>query len=68
MKPGEFFTLKEDIVLNQSSKSINLKVSNTKQFTSTTIVGGQTSNSDLVQNPVKNYEGFDFRVQLDYVL
>ena len=29
MKPGEFFTLKEDIVLNQSSKSINLKVSNT---------------------------------------
>ncbi|MDC0227589.1 urease subunit beta [Alphaproteobacteria bacterium] len=29
MKPGEFFTLKEDIVLNQSSKTMNLKVSNT---------------------------------------
>jgi len=51
-----------------NSLTLNLKVSNTKQFTSTTIVGGQTSNSDLVQNPVKNYEGFDFRVQLDYVL
>ena len=48
--------------------TLNLKASNTKQFTSTTIVGGQTSNSDLIQNPTSNYEGFDFRVQLDYVL
>ena len=51
-----------------NSLTLNLKVSNTKQFTSTTIVEGQTSNSDLIQNPIKNYEGFDFKVQLDYVL
>ena len=48
--------------------TLNFKVSNTKKFSSTTIVGGQDSNSNLVQNPVTNYEGFDFRVQIDYVL
>ena len=51
-----------------NSLTLNFKVSNTKQFTSTTIVEGENSNSDLVQNPISNYEGFDFRVQLDYVL
>ena len=48
--------------------TINLKASNTKQFTSTTITDAQNSNYQTIQNPISNNEGFDFRVQIDYVL
>ena len=48
--------------------TLNFKVSNTKQFTSTTINQAQSSDYQWIHNPVTNNEGFDFRVQLDYVL
>ena len=48
--------------------TLNFKVSNTKQFTSTTINQAQSSDYHWIHNPVTNNEGFDFRVQLDYVL
>ena len=48
--------------------TLNLKASNTKQFTSTTINQAQSTNYQWIHNPVTNNEGFDFRIQLDYVL
>ncbi|MAV65250.1 MAG: hypothetical protein CMG00_08685 [Candidatus Marinimicrobia bacterium] len=48
--------------------TVNLKVSNTKQFTSTTIDQGQMSNYSWVQNPIINNEHIDYRIQIDYVL
>ena len=65
---GAFHSWVSCRMMVSNSLTLNFKVSNTKQFTSTTIVEGENSNSDLVQNPISNYEGFDFRVQLDYVL
>ena len=48
--------------------TINLKVSNTKQFTSTTVEQAQTSSYYWMNNPVTNDEHTDYRIQIDYVL
>ena len=55
-------------MIASNNLTMNFKVSNTKQFTSTTIKEAQSSNDTWVQNPTTNNEGLDFRVQLDYVL
>ena len=55
-------------MIASNNLTINLKVSNTKQFTSTAIKEAQSSNETWIQNPITNNEGFDFRVQVDYVL
>ena len=65
---GAFHSWVSCRMIVDNSLTLNLKVSNTKKFTSTTIVAGQSENYDFIQNPVSNYEGLDFRVQLDYVL
>ena len=65
---GAFHSWVSCRMLLSNSLTLNLKVSNTKQFTSTTIDQAQSSDYHWVQNPVSNNEGFDFRVQIDYVL
>jgi len=65
---GAFHSWVSFRMIASNNLTINLKVSNTKQFTSTAIKEAQSSNETWIQNPITNNEGFDFRVQLDYVL
>ena len=65
---GAFHTWVSCRMMVSNNLTLNLKVSNTKQFTSTTINQAQSSNYQWIHNPVTNNEGFDFRIQLDYVL
>ena len=65
---GAFHSWVSFRMIASNNLTMNFKVSNTKQFTSTTIKEAQSSNDTWVQNPTTNNEGLDFRVQLDYVL
>ena len=65
---GAFHSWVSFRMIASNNLTMNFKVSNTKQFTSTTIKEAQSSNDTWIQNPITNNEGLDFRVQLDYVL
>ena len=65
---GAFHSWVSFRMIASNNLTMNFKVSNTKQFTSTTIKEAQSSDDTWIQNPTTNNEGLDFRVQLDYVL
>ena len=65
---GAFHTWVSCRMMVSNNLTLNLKASSTKQFTSTTINQAQSTNYQWIHNPVTNNEGFDFRIQLDYVL
>ena len=65
---GAFHVWVSSKMMVSDNLTINLKVSNTKQFTSTTVEQAQTSSYYWMNNPVTNDEHTDYRIQIDYVL